>query len=109
MLNKYKMPATGQDSLYASSTIDKTTNELIIKIVNIAAKVQLADLIIEGVNKVQSKAKLTVLQSDHLEAENRFDSGLKLTPVETEINTKGKTITVQLKPYSFSVIRVGLF
>ncbi|MGL6269589.1 MAG: alpha-L-arabinofuranosidase C-terminal domain-containing protein, partial [Chitinophagaceae bacterium] len=80
MLNKDKMPVTGQDSLYASSTLDKTTNELIIKIVNVAGKIQLADLNIEGVHKVQSKAKLTVLQSDNLNAENSFDTGIKITP-----------------------------
>ena len=108
MLTKDNVPATGQDSLYASATLDKTTNELIIKIVNVAGKVQLADMNIEGVNKVQSKAKLTVLQSDNVAAENSFDSGLKVAPVETEINTKGKTIAIELKAYSFSVIRVRL-
>ena len=108
MLTKDNVPATGQDSLYASATLDKTTNELIIKIVNVAGKVQLADMKIEGVNKVQSKAKLTVLQNDNVASENSFDSGLKVAPVETEINTKGKTIAIELKAYSFSVIRVRL-
>ena len=108
MLYKNKMPSTGQDSLYASSTIDKTTNELIIKIVNVARKAQSAEVNIEGANKGKSKAKLIVLQSDNLEAENSLDSTSMVAPIEKEINTKGKTIAIELKAYSLSVIRVKL-
>jgi len=108
MLYRDKIPATGQDSLYASSTIDKTTNELIIKIVNVGDKARSAEVNIEGVNKVQSNAKLTVLQSDNLEAENSLDSVSVIAPTEKVINAKGKTLALELMPYSLSVIRVKL-
>ena len=106
MLYKNRIPATGQDSLYASSTIDKTTNELIIKIVNTSGKTQLAEVNIEGVDKIESKAKLIILQNDNLEAENSLDSPAVIAPTEKIIGTKGKSISVELKEYSLSVIRV---
>lgn len=108
MLYKNNMPAAGENGLYASSAIDKTTNELIIKIANVAGKPQYAEFNINGANKISPSAKLTVLQNDDLEAENSFDLPSIVAPVEQIINTQGKKITLELKPYSFSVIRVKL-
>jgi alpha-N-arabinofuranosidase len=107
MLNN-NQPATGQDGLYASSTIDKVTNEVIIKIANVKEKAQSTEVIINGVNKIDSKARLTTLQNDNLEAENSLDSPLVVAPTEKMITTKGKTIIVELKGNSFSVIRVKI-
>ncbi len=108
LLSKNKMPATGQDSLYASSTIDKTTNELIIKIVNVKKETQSAELIIKGVNRIESNAKLTILQTDNLDAENTLESPSVIAPIEKTIKTNGKTIMVELNGNSFSVIRVKI-
>jgi alpha-L-arabinofuranosidase len=99
-------PATGQDSLYASATIDKKTNELIIKIVNTSKKAQTAEVNIEGIKKLDAKARLTILQNDNLEAENTLDTPSVIAPSEREISTKNNSISVELKGYSFSVIRV---
>ena len=104
--NTDKMPVTGQDSLYASSTIDRSTNELIIKIVNVAGKTKATEINLQGINKIQPTAKLTVLNSDNLEAENSLGSPSVVAPIDEMINIKGKTIAVDLKPYSLSVIRV---
>ena len=46
-------PLTGKDSLYASSTIDKKTNELIVKLVNVSGKVQNKEIQVDGVKKLQ--------------------------------------------------------
>ena len=108
IIYKDNLPATGQDSLYASSAIDKATNELIIKIVNVAGKAQAAEINIKGVTKVRTNALMTVLQNENLNAENSFDGALTVLPVEREINTTGKKISLELKAYSFSVIRVKL-
>ncbi len=108
MLYQANRPATGQDSLYASATIDKATNEVILKVVNTAGKAQSAELTLEGVKKMAAKASLLTLQNDNLEAENTFSSPAVVAPVETTLNTKGNVIPVALKPYSLSVIRVKL-
>lgn len=106
ILYKDKLPATGQDSLYASATLDKSSNELIIKIVNASSKAQIAELNIDGVKKLDSKAKLTVLQSDNLEAENTMETPAVLTPVEKVIEVKGKNVDLELKGYAFVVLRL---
>jgi len=108
ILYKDKLPATGQDSLYASATLDQASNELIIKIVNASAKAQTAEVNIDGVKKLDAKAKLITLQNDNLEAENTMDMPTVIAPIEKEIETKGKRLELEVKGYSFSVIRVKL-
>ncbi len=99
-------PATGQDSLYASATIDKKTNELIIKLVNTSKNTQLAEVNIESIKKIETKARCIVLQNDNLEAENTLDTPSVVAPSEKEILTKNNIVSLELKGYSFSVIRV---
>jgi len=106
MLYKDNLPAAGQDSLYASATIDKITNELIIKIVNTSGKAQQAEVNVDGANKKGSTAKLIVLQNDNPEAENSLDSPSVVAPVEKIIDIKKKAINVELTAYSLSVIVV---
>ena len=108
ILYKDNLPATGQDSLYASATLDQATNEIILKVVNTLGKAQSAQLNIEGVNKIASKATVQTLQHDSLEAENTFLSPTIVAPVETVLNIKGRVVDLTLKPYSLSVIRVKL-
>jgi alpha-L-arabinofuranosidase len=107
LLNQNQETATGQDSIYATSAIDKQSNELIIKIVNVKAKTQVTELTIEGAKKNAATAKWTVMQNNNLEAENSFES-IQIEPIEQSINLKGKTIAVELKPYSFNVFRIKL-
>jgi alpha-L-arabinofuranosidase len=97
----------GQDSLYASACIDAATNELIIKVVNASDKPQSNTLQLEGVKKLAAKGKLIVMQSE-LTALNSFDSPTNVAPVESTIAIKGKKITLNNSPYSFSVLRVKL-
>ncbi|MBD0279202.1 MAG: alpha-L-arabinofuranosidase, partial [Flavisolibacter sp.] len=50
----------GQDSLYASATLDKKTNDVIIKIVNASGKSQNNDVVIDGVKKLSTDGVQTV-------------------------------------------------
>ncbi len=108
MLNNKQQPAAGEDSLYASSVIDKISNELIIKIVNTVGKNQIAEINISGVKKIAESATLTVLQNNNLEAENSMNAANELVPIDLTIKTKANTISIELKPYSLNVIRVKL-
>jgi alpha-L-arabinofuranosidase len=108
ILNKNNTPATGQDSLYASAVTDNNTGELIIKMVNTVSKPQTAAIKLNGDKKPATKARLTVLQNNNLEAVNSLDNPVVIVPTEQSIDIKGQTITVTLMPYSFSVIKVKL-
>jgi alpha-L-arabinofuranosidase len=103
---KNNQPATGQDSLYASAVVDKKANELIVKIVNASKKAQSADITIEGLKKLDAKARCTILQNDDLEAVNTLDTPSVIAPLEKNIDAKNNKVTVELKGYSFSVIRL---
>ncbi|KAI9452838.1 alpha-L-arabinofuranosidase domain protein [Russula earlei] len=98
----------GQDSLYASAAIDQTSHELIIKIVNAAGKAQQGNILLEGINKLDTKAQLTLLQNNNTEAVNSFDGIVNIAPQQQEMAIKDKTASLLLAPYSFAVIRIKI-
>jgi alpha-L-arabinofuranosidase len=100
-------PLAGQDSLYASATIDKKTNELIVKLVNVSNKTQTKDIQVAGVKKLNENAVLTVLKADEADV-NSFSQPEKVAPGEQKIKLKGKKISLSLTPYSFTIIRVKM-
>jgi alpha-L-arabinofuranosidase len=108
ILYKNNRPATGQDSLYASATQDKTTGELIIKIVNTLGKSQAATVNLEGTKSLEKTGRLMVLKSDNLEAMNSLDTPSVIVPSEGSVDIKGKTVALTLAPYSFSVIKIKM-
>ncbi|MDP4261331.1 MAG: alpha-L-arabinofuranosidase C-terminal domain-containing protein [Bacteroidota bacterium] len=101
-------PLEGQDSLYASATIDKNSNELIVKLVNVSGKVQTKDIQVAGVKKLSEEAKLIVLKADQLDDVNSFSQPGKVMPNEQVLKLKGKKISLALTPYSFTIIRVKM-
>lgn len=101
-------PVTGQDGTYASATLDKATNELILKIVNTSDKPQQGEFVVDGVKKLQQKGTVTVLQSDNLNQENSFENPDAISPKQQPIQVKDKKIRLPMKPYSVNVIRVKL-
>ncbi len=100
--------ATGQDSLYATASFDKAGNEVIVKIVNAAGKAQTSEILLEGAGKLNTTARLTLLQSNDLEAENTLDQPMQISPVEQTASVKNGKLNTTLAPYSFSVFRVKL-
>jgi alpha-N-arabinofuranosidase len=98
----------GQDSLYASASIDKVTNELIIKIANTIGKEQSASFNLTGLQNENVKATLTYLRSDDMNAVNSFEQPVAIVPVSKEVEVRNKTLNTTLLPNSFSIIRFKL-
>lgn len=101
-------PIAGKDSLYASSTIDKKTNELIIKIVNTSGQPKSQVVSIDGVKKLDSKATHIVLKTDNLENVNSLDNPGTIQPKDQPIQVKGKKLTLAMAPYSFNVVKIKM-
>ena len=101
-------PLTGQDSLYASAVIDKSTNEAIIKIVNSAASERVTCLSFEGVKKLNAQATVTVLTAESLDKVNTLDLPTAISPVTRQMALKGKEIDLTMPPNSLIVFRVKL-
>ena len=95
----------GTDSLYASAVLDKKTNEVVIKLVNVSGKAKTREITVDGVKKLDTKATVTVLRSDDMNQVNSIEAPKALSPTEQTIALKGKKINVALEPYSFTVIR----
>lgn len=101
-------PLIGQDSLYASASWDKATNEIILKIANVSDKSVTRDVALDGAKKVEAVGKLFVLQNNNPTAVNSFENATNIAPVESTIavNAKAKKVSVTLAPKSFNVIRI---
>jgi alpha-L-arabinofuranosidase len=106
ILYKNNAPATGQDSLYAAASVNKKTNEVIIKLVNASKNTQSTAIKIEGMKKTAINTYITTLQNDNLNAMNTLEHPSVIVPIEKAVATKNGMIALELKGYSFSVIRV---
>jgi len=98
----------GQDSLYASAVIDKKTNEVIIKVVNASSVSQTRQILIKGSKKITAQGQLTLMQNDNLEAVNSFKNAVNLSPSPQTVSLKNNSISLEIKPYSFSILRLPM-
>jgi alpha-L-arabinofuranosidase len=97
---------SGQDGLYASAVTDKYSKEIIIKIVNSGTAAKNLSFVLEGYKKLAPQATVTELtgSADQI---NTVDNPFNVMPVSTTMPVKGKKLDVVLKPFSFSVIKIG--
>ncbi|HMO60884.1 MAG TPA: alpha-L-arabinofuranosidase C-terminal domain-containing protein [Ferruginibacter sp.] len=106
-INLNKDVVAGQDSLYASATVDETTKELLVKIVNASAISQSCNIVIEG-KKPATSGKLLLLQTNNLAEMNSFTQPNLVAPNESLIEAKGKNMAYEALPYSVGVIRIKI-
>lgn len=99
-------PAKGQDGLYASSTFDLKTNEVIVKLINTTAIDKSAEIVLTGLKKSSTDGKMLVLKSGNPDAVNSIDQPMSISPVENSIVVKDRKASVTLAANSFSVIRI---
>jgi len=98
----------GQDSLYASACIDSKTNELIVKLVNVAKKANSIILDIEGRKSSAKEIKLHVLYNADITAYNHVGKAEDVKPVERIMKLSGKKISMSLDGYSLTVAKFPL-
>jgi alpha-L-arabinofuranosidase len=103
-----KLPLTGQNGLFASSVIDKTKNQLILKIANTNEKGQNINYIFTGLKAAERKATCIRMTSPDLDWENTLEEPLKVIPVEKSLKMSGNTLSMEIPAKSFSVIILDL-
>ena len=103
------IPATSrvQDGLYASAALDERTHELIVKAVNATGDARHVEVRLDGA-RLAGAAKVTVLASADLEAENSFDEPTHVAPRESTAEVKEGVVAATIGPYSVNVWRVGM-
>lgn len=101
-------PVAGQNDLYATAAIDKTTNELIIKVANVGIQNKKVKLDFNGLSSGKHKGTVTLLHASDLEAKNTLCQPESVVPVVSEVELDAPTAEVTLCPLSFSVYRIAL-
>ncbi len=105
-IQRNNVNVTGQDSLFASASLDRKTNEVILKVVNTSRQAQEGEFVLEGVKSTQSKGTVQKLRSNNLEQMNSFANPTAISPVQQQVQVKNKRVKLALEPYSVNVIRV---
>ncbi len=99
----------GQDGLFASAVCDKTTGEIIVKVINTSKTAQPVTLNLQGL-KGEYTAKTITLCHNGMDDENTLDNPNLIKPVEGSVNVeagkKAATINDQLAPMSFRLYKI---
>ncbi len=103
-----ELPLAGQDGIYASSAVDKTKNELILKIVNTSTAVTKVKYNFNGLKAAQRKCIHKLLKSDIKDAENTIKNPNAVIPVLHQLNVSGTTFETELQPESVNMFIISL-
>ncbi len=99
-------PAADEEKrMYASATIDDTSGDIIVKVVNATAKASATTLELEGAAGIKD-ATWTILGSAGLNDENTVESPDRVAPEVRSVSAAGRKLSLDLPADSFSVIRV---
>ena len=90
--------------VFSSATIDETTGELIVKVVNSQEEGTTAKLNLQNFD-VKS-AKLIRLHANDGEDENSLSNPTNISPTQHELSPNGNTIEVELPAFSLNIIRI---
>ncbi|MDP3643048.1 MAG: alpha-L-arabinofuranosidase C-terminal domain-containing protein [Bacteroidota bacterium] len=101
-------PLTGQDSLYASANIDSKTEELVVKLVNVAKQPSSLNISLEGRKISGSEINLQVLTNADLSAFNKVGKPEVVTPLERKQKISGGKIILNMDGYSVTVARIPM-
>lgn len=99
---------SGQQGIYASAVTDSETGELIIKIINPGKETLSREIQIKGSKKAAATAQLILLQNNNPGAVNTFSNAVNVSPETSPLSVKNNKVNLELKPYSFNLIRVDL-
>lgn len=100
----------GQDGLFASSVYDKTTNEVIVKIVNTSKQAQPVQLNLQGIKGERTAETLTLSHNGSMDDENTLDQPEKITPkagsVKAEAGKKAAVLNDEVPAMSFRLYKI---
>ncbi len=97
--------AAARHGLYASASLDGRTNEIVVKVVNAEAATRPVRLAVEGA-ATRGDARIVVLASADLQAENSLDQPTRVAPVESRVTLGAAELRLELPPQSVTVVRL---
>lgn len=101
--------AEGQNGLFASATLDKDANQIVVKVANTSKEDQTLNINITGLKKgkVLDGGKVLTIHAD-LEAENTLDNPDIVKPVESTVEAAGREFNATVGPSTFAVYRLNI-
>jgi alpha-N-arabinofuranosidase len=99
-------PSGGQPQLFTSASRDARRGEVILKIVNAAPSPRDLRVRLSGARRISQPARVIVLASSDLKAENSLDEPTKVAPVESKLLVSSPDFVHTLLPQSLTVLRV---
>jgi alpha-L-arabinofuranosidase len=103
-----KLALAGQDGIYASSALDKTKNEIILKIANTSDVAKKISYSFNGLKAAERIGTQTTLKSKNPDQENTLDNPNAVVPTTKDIKVSGSTLEVELAPKSFNLYTIKL-
>jgi len=103
-----KLALAGQDGIYASSALDKTKNEIILKIANTSDVAKKISYSFNGLKAAERIGTQTTLKSENPDQENTLDNPNAVVPTTKDIKVSGSTLEVELAPKSFNLYTIKL-
>jgi alpha-N-arabinofuranosidase len=103
-----KLALAGQDGIYASSALDKTKNEIILKIANTSDVAKKVSYSFNGLKAAERSGTQTILKSENQDLENTLDYPNAIVPTTKDIKVSGNTLDVELAPKSFNLYIIKL-
>jgi alpha-N-arabinofuranosidase len=97
----------GQDSVYASGTIDRQANKLYVKIVNVSRKAKSVNLNLSGL-QFGKEGVIETLKSSGLYDFNSISNPKLIYPVSKQLAVTGKKLNIALDPISVNVIILNI-
>lgn len=95
----------GQDGLFASAVYEKSTNEVIVKVVNTGDKAQDITLNLKGL-KGSHTGSVTTYSADNMDGENTLDNPEKYVPQTKSISVNGATLSVSVPAKTFALYKI---
>lgn len=101
---------TGQDGLYASSSLNEATSEIIVKVVNTSADVKEITINLKGLKgSVQNKkVDIIALHSAVPEAVNTLEKPNNVVPVRSFIKANASSFTLKAQANAFYVCKLKI-
>jgi alpha-N-arabinofuranosidase len=93
------------DNFYTSATLDERSHELIVKLINNSPETRSATLKLTGAHAMGT-VKVVTLASSDLNEENSFEHPKALSPVNSTMQLSSDDLSLELRPYSFTVYRI---
>jgi len=93
------------DNFYTSATLDEHSHELIVKLINNSSEARFATLKLSGAHTTGT-VKVVTLASSDLDKENSFEHPKAVSPVNSTMQLSSDDLSLELRPYSFTVYRI---